>query len=163
LGESTGAAASGASLARPRAAPESSNQPMRAASSAPTDRPVKMSSFARGAPTARGSRCVPPAPGITPSRVSGKAKRAPGPATRRSHASASSAPPPSAKPSTAATVGAGSAASAAKAARRSATNWAVSCGEEGQMKFREIWGEKRALVARVARAEGEAGRRKEAH
>ena len=46
--------------------------PMASASSAPTRRPVKISSLALPRPTSRGSRWVPPAPGMMASRVSGQ-------------------------------------------------------------------------------------------
>ena len=100
---------------------------MRSASSAPTKRPVKMSSFAREGPTSRGSRWVPPAPGMMPSRISGWPSLALSPATRRSQHRASSQPPPSAKPVTAAMTGLGMRATAVNAdcsaAERSTICW----------------------------------------
>ena len=46
-------------------------QPDLSASSAATNRPVKIKSFALAGPMSRGRRCVPPPPGMIPSRISG--------------------------------------------------------------------------------------------
>ena len=73
-----------------------STRPMASASSALTNRPVKIRSFARLGPTSRASRWVPPRPGMMPSRISGWPKLALSAAIRMSAHSASSQPPPSA-------------------------------------------------------------------
>src|SRR5262249_4786716 len=93
-------------------------RPRAAAWSAPTCRPLQMSSLARAGPISRGSRCVAPAPGITPSSVSGCPTRASSAAMRRSQASASSRPPPSATPLIAAMTGRGISPIASNAARK---------------------------------------------
>ena len=73
-----------------------STSPSASASSALTNRPVKMRSLALLGPISRASRWVPPAPGMMPSSVSGWPKVASVAAIRMSAASASSQPPPSA-------------------------------------------------------------------
>ena len=92
----TGAAQASASSYTCSAGTTRSTRPIASASSALTNRPVKMRSLARLGPTSRVSRWVPPAPGMIPSRISGWPSTASSAANRTSAHSASSQPPPSA-------------------------------------------------------------------
>ena len=79
--------------------------PQRAASAAPTRRPVSSHSTATGRGSRVGSRSRPPASGTRPSVASGNANSACEAATTRSAARTSSNPPPRASPFTAAMTG----------------------------------------------------------
>jgi hypothetical protein len=79
--------------------------PQRAASEAPTRRPVSSHSTATGRGSRAGSRSRPPASGTRPSVASGNANSACEAATTRSAARTSSNPPPRASPFTAAMTG----------------------------------------------------------
>ncbi len=70
--------------------------PIRSASAAESELPVKIISIALAPPIKRGARMVPPAPGMIPRPISGNPSFADSPQMRRSQASASSSPPPSA-------------------------------------------------------------------
>jgi hypothetical protein len=98
-------ASSNAAGIRPSTGTTRLTRPQRAASAAPTRRPVSSHSTAIGRGSRDGRRSSPPASGTRPSVTSGSPNSACSAATTRSAARTSSKPPPSASPLTAAMTG----------------------------------------------------------